>query len=136
MQVCSFRALSREVVNKFEPDIVMTMASYEFARSPNDHWAMAHGVDRAAQGNRVEKVLYFHSGRHYLHIHDGGEPIGQCVELSDGLLETKRKALLEYMRWVPEGGSYATAVHSAVSVFQVLFGSQGRYEYFSSVPAP
>lgn len=115
----------------FRPDIVITMAPYEFLDAPNDHWAIAHGVRQAASAAGIERVLYNHSGMLYRHIQSGGGPMGEALELPALIWDIKRRALRQYLRWNPAGGWFATAAHSVAPTFQALLSGAGRIEYIS-----
>lgn len=118
----------------FSPAVVFTMAPYEFAPPPNDHWAVAHGVADAARRHGNPRVCYFHSGVHYRHVRAGGNHLGRRLELPSGIWAVKRHALAQYMRWDPAGGWYATALHSVPATFDALLSGGGRYEYVSDRP--
>lgn len=130
-----FARVAAHYIARFQPEIVITMAPYEFMPPPNDHWACATGVERAAAGSGcVERVVYIHSGVHYQHIVKGGEPIGRPVKLGDDLWAIKQDALRQYMRWDPANGWFATAAHSVPETFAALFTGAGATEYASDSP--
>lgn len=129
-----YARVAEHYLRQLRPDIVITMAPYEYMAPPNDHWAGAVGVTQAARAVGCERIQFNHSGVLYQHIFHGGEGyIGQRVELPPDIWEIKRRALNEYMRWDPAGGWFATAAHSVAETFRALLaGGCGRFEYFST----
>jgi LmbE family N-acetylglucosaminyl deacetylase len=119
---------------KLLPDVVLTMAPYEYTPPPNDHWACAHGVMEAATRCDIVHVYYSHSGIVYQHVHHGSAYLGRRVELKPSIWEAKIKALGQYMRWEPENGWYATALHSVPKTFHALLSGCGRHEYINDHP--
>jgi hypothetical protein len=120
-------------LRQLRPEIVMTMAPYEFMDPPNDHWACATGVTQAARAVGCDRVVYNHSGVLYQHIYFGREgTLGERVELPPDLWEIKLRALHEYLRWDPSHGWFATAAHSVPMTFRALLTGGGRFEYQST----
>ena len=123
--------VARHYFGMLKPEVVFTMAPYEFMAPPNDHWAIACGVESVGRACGVERVFFAHSGVHYRHVRAGGAHLGRRIELSPEDWDTKRRALHQYMRWDPGGGWYATALHSVPTTFEALLDGGGRFEYMS-----
>jgi LmbE family N-acetylglucosaminyl deacetylase len=129
-----YASVARHYFEILRPEVVFTMGPYEFMAPPNDHWAMACGVEEAARDCGVQRVFYAHSGVHYRHVRSGGAHIGRRVELPTEAWDAKRRALHQYMRWDPDCGWFATAWHSVSNTFEALLQGGGRYEYMSDRP--
>jgi LmbE family N-acetylglucosaminyl deacetylase len=126
-----YAAVARHYFDRLQPDVVVTMAPYEFLPPPNDHWAMAEGVRAAAAECGVGQVLYNHSGMLYQRLARGDGGIGDPLSLGDLLWQSKREALRQYLKWDPAGGWFATAAHSVPETFRALFAGAGATEYIS-----
>ncbi|HNT34437.1 MAG TPA: PIG-L family deacetylase [bacterium] len=133
-RVARYAEVASHYFKRLSPDVVFTMAPYEFAPPPNDHWAMAHGAEQAARDCSIETVFYFHSGIHYQHVLKGGAHLGKRILLPENLWSVKKNGLREYLRWSPDEGWFATAPHSVYKTFCAIFSGEGRYEYVSDNP--
>lgn len=128
-----YERLARHYIDRLRPDVIFTMAPYEYMDAPNDHWAIGKGVEAAA-ADRVGMVKYSHSGFLYMHLMNGGSPEGDAFALSDELWDIKRRALMQYFQWDPARGLFATAAHSVPNTFKAILSSFGRVEYLSDEP--
>jgi LmbE family N-acetylglucosaminyl deacetylase len=131
-----YARVASHYITLLRPQLILTMAPYEYAEPPNDHWAVSHGVCDAARSHGGIPVRYSHSGALYQRVRSGAPPIGRPFELPSDIWDIKRRALAEYMRWDPDRGRYATALHSVPRTFEALLDDAGRTEYISDQPEP
>ncbi len=126
-----YAAVARHYFDLLQPEVVVTMAPYEFLPPPNDHWAIAEGVRAAAAECGVGQVFYSHSGMLYQRLARGEGGIGEPLVLDEPLWRRKRDALRRYLKWDPAGGWFATAAHSVPETFRALFAGAGAVEFVS-----
>ncbi len=129
-----YARVAQYYLRKLSPDIICTMAPYENQTEPNDHWACAMGVQKAAEELDIPSVLYHHSGFLYRQIFDGGDSIGERIVLPKHSWNTKLDAMQYYFRWNPAQGWFATAAHSVPQTFKAILEGNIQAEYISFQP--
>lgn len=138
-RVWRYHELAAHYIQRFLPDVILTMAPYEAAPPPNDHWACAHGVTRAARAAGIRDVRYAHSSYVYKRM-AAGENVDEyadvTVPLTVEMREAKMRACREYLRWDPARGHFATAAHSVPLALGAIMSDAVQCEVMSLKIAP